>query len=191
MDDQITTLTKALEANTTAITDLRNESSVMNEQIAKVLVNVASIFARIDMLDKVIASNNTAPKRVCKTIPDKTSGDSVPVIIDTPVSSPAKPTHSNDNDKILNSLTFFKKIVMYNNYNGLRDHYTESIELVKKSSPTKNIENSEKYWISIGSNIWKTLDKTQKKEISDEYKKWKDSNNTTVHSQLNDDEEED
>lgn len=174
-------------------------SAVMNtvtethNQVMKLTVTVNSLIARLEAFEKMHTSNNIATKRTIKVtptnVPDPDETNSV-----SSNGSKQKMTVTNTinepEEKIVNALTFFKKIIMYKNYNSLRNKYstTETINNVKMG--VKKPEGSESYWTSIGNSIWKILDKDQKKEVKEEFNKWKkihQINNDS--SQLNEDDE--
>jgi len=160
--------------------NITNDTAAILEQLAKLSVNVTAIFARLDALDKAFVSNNISTKRSIKVVAADKGVD------DAESESSATLKSLSQDDKIINSLTFFKKLIMYKNYNNMRNNYVEAINLVK--STIKKPENSESYWISIGNSIWKTFDKNQKKEILEEYKKWKALYTAEGQSQLDADE---
>ena len=68
---------------------------------------------------------------------------------------------------------FFKYMVLYNNYNDMRNKYMESIQDVKENAKGK--EGTMTWWVSIGSILWKIFQKDQKDFLSAEFKTWRDT----------------
>jgi len=172
----------------TQLADIVNTVNDTHEQIIKLNVTVNALIARLETFEKLYSSNIVAPKRSIKTAPiddmDSVSSiDSKRKITDTSGSTSATGEH------IVNALTFFKKIIIFKNYDNLREKYSnpELINTVKVG--IKKTENTEAYWISVGNSIWKTLNKDQKKDVKDDFNRWKKINQSNADIlQLNEDE---
>lgn len=161
-----------------------------HDQVMKLNVTVNSIIARLEAFEKMYA-NNISSKRTIKVAATSQDDDEASV---SSAGSKRKQTVnatviSCSEEKIINALTFFKKYIMFKNYENLRDKYStpESINVAKAG--VKKPENSEAYWISIGNALWKVLDKDQKKDVREEFAKWKKLHQISGDAtQLNEDE---
>lgn len=178
-------------------------STVMNtvvethDQVMKLTVTVNSLIARLEAFEKMYASNNVAPKRTIKVAPAASSTDVDDVVSVSSTESKRKqvvvaskapaPAETNSEEKI-NSLTFFKKYVMFKNYDNLRIKYSTQAMIDSAKDGIKKPEGTEAYWISIGNAIWKLLDKDQKAEVKKDCIKWKKLNNISGdNTQLSED----
>lgn len=163
-----------------------------HDQLMKLTVTVNSLIARLEAFEKMYSSNNVAPKRTIKvstvtSVPEtdetasiSSTGSKQKQVISTQV-------EGNAEEKI-NSLTFFKKYIMFKNYENLRSKYTTPEMINTAKEGIKKPEGTEAYWISIGNSIWKLLDKDQKAEVKKDCAKWKKDNCTSYDdSQLNED----
>lgn len=183
----------------TPISNIMNTVTETHDQVMKLTVTVNSLIARLEAFEKMYSCNNVAPKRSIKVAPVTTTSSVQEADEVASVSSSigsksktgvVKPAPSKSGEKIVNALTFYKKYIMYKNYNNLREKYStpEMIEVAKVG--VKKPEGTEAYWISIGNTIWKKLDKKQRDEVKEEYAKWKKINQINVdNSQLNEDDE--
>lgn len=166
------------------ITNLKTEVSTNSDLLAKILVTLGSIECRLNVLEQYITSNSIASKRAIKVDPslitvDKEKEKHTPLPDCT--SSSTK-----DVKKITNALTFFKKKIIYENYNNLRDkYYDDSYKPAKTTG--KKVEGSEAYWVSIGGAIWKKLSNTDKATIKTEFVSWNDIHQNLNIAQLNED----
>lgn len=177
MEDQMANISSSL-------TTISNNISSLQEQSAVLSVSLNSIFARLDVLEKMISVPVQSKRSIRVSETDKAPVESL--VEQQPITKSDTST-TTPNDKILNALTFFKKIIMYSNYKDMRSNYNDVIKVIK---PTiKKQDDSEAMWVSIGNTIWKTLDKDQKKDITDEFKKWKLDNHLDFQNQLTQDEE--
>jgi hypothetical protein len=155
----------------------------------EVLMN--SITARLEALEKMCTSNNVATKRTIKIAP--TSGgtqdvDEIASISSTGSKHKQPAVTTNTEEKIINALTFFKKYVMFKNYDNLRSKYSTQEMINTAKAGIKKPEGSEAYWISVGNAIWKVLDKDQKKDVREDFNKWKKTHQIGGDvSQLNED----
>lgn len=182
------------------ISAVMNTVTETHDQVMKLTVTVNSIIARLEAFEKMYTSNNVANKRTVKVTPMVNNQENDDTASVSSTGSKRKQatvittasTTAEAGEKIINALTFFKKYVMFKNYNNLRTKYStpEMIETAKLSIGNKKPENTEAYWISIGNAIWKVLDKDQKKDVREDFTKWKKLNQTGVESsQLNEDDE--
>lgn len=177
-------------------------STVMNtvtethDQVMKLTVTVNSLIARLEAFEKMYASNNVAPKRAIKVAPvsnpdvDETASVSSAGSKRKAVSSTTVTTGSGE--KVVNALTFFKKYIIFKNYNDLKSKYSTPAMIEEAKIGVKKAEGTEAYWIAVGNSIWKMLDKEQKKEVREEFSNWKKIHQVGCDmSQLNEDEAED
>lgn len=181
----------------TQISEVMNTVNETHSQIMKLTVTVNSIIARLEAFEKMYASNNVAPKRTIKVAPINTNQD---VDETASVSSTGSKRKQSTNcaasvgspeEKVVNALTFFKKYVMYKNYDNLRIKYSTPDMINNAKVGIKKPEGTEAYWISIGNSIWKILDKEQKKDVREDFNKWKKVHQVSGDmSQLNEDEGE-
>lgn len=176
------------------ISTVINTVNETHDQVMKLTVTVNSLIARLEAFEKMHTSNNVAPKRAIKVTPVQ-EDDTVSISSSASKPKAAKPKaakpKSTEGEKIINTLAFFKKIVVFKDYNNLRTKYctddminTASIGIVKP-------EGTEAYWNLVGNAIWKILDKEVKKDVKLEYIKWKNLHQVISDvSQLNEDDAE-
>lgn len=171
---------------------ITNEINSITEQNANMSVNINSIFARIDVLEKCPASSNISTKRAIKLLSDKDQS----VLQDKKVKAPESVSSSSNTtpikekgiQKITNTLSFFKIIIMNDDYNDLRKNYESMIPLVK--IPEKKPIGSKCYWADIAGSIWAdVLDDSQKKILIAEFKKWKSENEIIKQTHLTKDDD--
>lgn len=176
-------------------TNIMNTVSETHDQVMKLTVTVNSLIARLEAFEKMYASNNVASKRAIKVAPTVSGAnqDAEETASVSSAGSKRKPTSSTGTEeKIVNALTFFKKIIMFKNYDNLRNKYSTPEMINTAKVGIKKAEGTEAYWISVGNAIWKILDKEQKKNVREEYTKWKKINQVSGDSsQLNEDDGED
>lgn len=169
-----------------------------HDQVMKLTVTVNSLIARLEAFEKMYASNNVAPKRAIKVAPvvssstqdlDETASVSSTGSKRKPAAAPIIP---GTEEKIVNALTFFKKLVMFKNYDNLRNKYSTPELINTAKVGIKKAEGTEAYWISVGNAIWKLLDKDQKKDVREDYARWKKVHQVSEDvSQLNEDDGDD
>ncbi len=177
------------------ISEVMNTVNEIHDQVMKLNLLMNTVYARLEAVEKMYTSNNIAPKRTIKVTQTAVSSNNQDDDVASVSSDGSKRKQVtatvNSQGKIINALTFFKKYIMASNYNDLRNKYAtqEMINTAKLNVGTKKPENTEEYWVSIGNTIWKLLDKDQKKDIREDFNKWKKVNQiTTDPSQLNEDE---
>jgi tRNA nucleotidyltransferase/poly(A) polymerase len=175
------------------LSSIMNTVSETHDQVIKLTVIVNSLIARLEAFEKMHSSNTVASKRSIKVATTNTQQDTEDNQSVSSIDSKSKNVVVNNNtseEKIINALTFFKKYIIYKNYNNLRSKYSNQEIINNISSNIKKVEGTEAYWISIGNSIWKILDKDQKKCIKDEFIKWKKINQSNFDStQLNEDDD--
>lgn len=160
-----------------------------NNQVMKLNVTVNSLIARLEAFEKMYTSGNVASKRPIKL--HTSENDEVASMSSTSSKHKTTVDGAGSEEKIINALTFFKKIVMYKNYDNLRTKYSTEDMINTAKLNVKKPEGTESYWISIGNAIWKILDKDQKKSIREEFNKWKIEHQIIGDiSQLNEDEQD-
>ena len=185
------------ESQISSIMSTVNET---HDQVMKITVLINSLTARLEAIEKIQTSNIVAPKRVIKVAPVQHDTDDIASVSSTGSKRKQLITNEsntvelpviNTEEKIVNALTFFKKIIMFKNYNGLRNKYSNSDMINTVKQTVKKPEGTESYWISIGNSIWKNLDKDQKKDVKEEFTKWKQIHQiVSDNSQLNEDEQD-
>ncbi len=187
-----------MEEIRTTVTNIDEKVTNIDDKVTKLSITLNSMIARLEVFEKMYTSNNIASKRSIKLLPTNISSvqdnndDNISVSSSGSKKNTVNNTISNESDeRIVNALTFFKKIIMFKNYNNLRTKYS-TLEMINNAkNGVKKPEGSEPYWTSIGNSIWKLLDKDQKKEIKDEFNKWKKIHQTNIDSsQLNEDNED-
>jgi len=187
------------------LTTITNTVTETHDQVMKLIVVVNSLTARLEAFEKMFTSNNVTPKRAIKVAPVHIQDDEVSVASSgskrktTAVSNEEKSTSKSEKkapvakseEKIVNALTFFKKYVMFKNYDNLRHKYSTQDMVNKHKEGIKKPEGSEAYWVSIGNTIWKELSKDQKKDVREDFNRWKKLQQTTGEvSQLDEDVED-
>lgn len=197
----INQLTNSIQNNSimeeTQISTVMSTVTETHDQVMKLSVTVNSLIARLEAFEKMYTSNNVAPKRVIKVAPvastqdlDETASVSSTGSKRKPVATPVVPVVGTE-EKIINALTFFKKLVMFKNYDNLRTKYSTPEMVNTAKVGIKKPEGTEAYWISVGNAIWKLLDKDQKKDVREDFNKWKKIHQVASDvSQLNEDDED-
>jgi hypothetical protein len=165
-----------------SLKEIKDTVSSIDLNIDKLSVNVLSILSRIDTMEKMISSNTVASKRAVKTML------TVEEVEEAETSSTSKlPDAFTTTDNVINSLSFFKKIIFTKNYNNMRNDYTDLINTLKPTVKKNIVEGSEKYWTFIGGEIWKGLSKDDRQKITNIFKNWKKNFAVDTSNQLEQD----
>lgn len=167
-----------------ALSEIKDELAQMKDNKLRTDVLINSIIARLDSTEK-INGTSFGTKRAIKVAPVQDSEDIISVSSTNSKGKPDKNTSENTEVKtsIANSLTYFKKIIMFENKDNIRDTFVTESMINAAKNGVKKPEGTEPYWISVGGNIWKTLDDEQKKNVKKEFINWKklnQSNNNSV-----------
>lgn len=176
---------ESIKAQLNEINDNINKVNASNDEL-RVIANC--IITRIEVIEKMVSSHSILPKRPIKTVPTKPDSDIIgsaeTEANDIPASSSAPVKQTTAENKIANVLVYFKKIIIYGDHENGRTTYSAAINKVKQSATIKKPENSEAYWVAIGNQIWRELDKNERAKIVSSYKKWQEVNNTEGSTQL-------
>jgi hypothetical protein len=178
--------------------DILKSVELTKTEIDKIGVNVGILLVKMQMLEQMLTSNTAvaSTKRTIKLAPTAAPNDEDDVSV---ASTNATPNNTTYIDGVINTTSFFKKIVLFRNHNDLKNEYTTQIkqaeewyksELERKAASGKKnskkvLENSEDYWNAIGAHIWKSIfTEAEKSTIKNLYLTWKKENNPTNKSQL-------
>jgi hypothetical protein len=150
--------------------------------LARIDVSIKSIYSRLDLYDSTHKSGNTNNKRAINTV-KQTETESV--CSDTSKDKESKSKKNTNTEKEgesskMNTLTFFKKVVMCNE--TLRNKYVTKEETDTAGSNINSKKkglNSDEYWIAIGNILWKNFDSSKKDSIKKEFERYSKSNSST------------
>lgn len=176
--------------------DYVNELKLLNERYDKLMVLINALMVRIEAIEALLTQGNVQPKRSIKTTSSSTTQSTSSNTLDVIGSNESTSSKSvkqlneevdggSDNERILNALAFFKKIIFHQNYKDLRKNYQPLIDEVKPS--IKKNEGTEAYSMSVGNNVWKKLSADQKRIITNEFKEWKTKHQKECTDQLDTD----
>lgn len=203
---QLTMVATTLTEVTSQLNTMETKTDCLEQEINKISMLVNVCIAKLDLISSALSTRTTESKRVIKTTATKeatavkeTTDDTASVAsssvqeatVTTVTKKATKSSASKDDDsKIINALNFFKRIVMYKNYDNMRSKYTTEAMIKQAQADVKKPEGTDAYWTAIGNVIWKTLSKDEKKAIKDDFIRWKRENNMLTDSnQLNEDDE--
>lgn len=188
----LTSLVSELNSNITKYTDTNDE------KLTKLMVTINICCSRLDFIERNTVARSTESKRAIKTtaaVSLTTQDDDNESTVSSSAGSKkrvakksAAPTVDGD-EKIVNTLTYFKKIVIFRNINGLREKYVTDTAIANAKIDSKKVVGTEAYWTAVGAYLWKTYTKEEKKAIKDEFIAWQSLTGSTAGSnQLNEDE---
>lgn len=161
---------------------------ILIENVSKLMVLANTINARLDILEKMLTSNNVQSKRTIKTINSSKTQENNDELIDNNEDIAQSSNNTGNTVTILNNLVFFKVICMYLDTDNTREKYKDLIDKFTKEMETakgkkKKVDTFD-YWISIANSIWKTFSDVTKSEYSVKFKEWK-SNNSSNQVEIN------
>lgn len=166
-----------------------------NDNVMKLTLDVGTILARLDAIDKITSSSSISSKRLPKLTP--TDDDNVSETSSTAKSKSTKPVkakapkkaETNISEKIINALAYFKFKIVHENDRNLREKYITE-ELLAKAEKEVKIPKSDsiKYSGAIGTIMWRELGKAKQANVKEDYLLYKREEKTSEdNTQLNED----
>lgn len=189
-----------MESQNDLIISLLKKIEMQTSQIERLNINMASLLSKMEYLEKMAPNTVVPTKRNIKVASTTTTVEDDNVSVSSATASAANTSieQSPGEEKVINAVMFFKKIVICKNYNNLRDKYKSQIEAAidihneelaakpstGKKTNKKAIVNSDEYWYSIAQIIYKKFDKPQTDEVRSMFVAWKAANNSVNRNQL-------
>lgn len=201
-EELIKSLYALIDNLTDKVIKLDEKIESMNIQMAQLHVLHNAQIARLDILDKEVKGGiNISNKRSIKLITknDTVNSEGSEEVDDDVVSKSTTAIKKEKKEKkekksvttttkskekvtkkeivVRTTELFFKYIVIYQNYNNMRDEYNDMID--QFSTDIDDNKGDISWYLNIASKIWSTFSKEDIKELLTKFQKWK--SNTTDH----------